>query len=70
LAKIRKIGENQTREEEMTTRADGSNAPLRRTDGKNNEKVRRLIEKYRAEGLSKDDAEAKARTEVMTDRQA
>jgi hypothetical protein len=54
----------------MSARAGGSNAPMRRTDGQNDAKVRRLVKKYLAQGMSKEDAEAKARVEVMTDRQA
>ena len=54
----------------MTARAGGSNAPLRRTDGQKNAKVRELVHRYMKEGLSRQEAEARALLEVKTDRQA
>ena len=48
----------------MTVRSDGTNAPLHSREKKAKERLERLVERHMAEGMSRHDAEQRARTEM------
>jgi uncharacterized protein YnzC (UPF0291/DUF896 family) len=51
----------------MSVRAEGSNAPLRRTDKKKIERIKKLAAKFVKDGLTEEKAEEKAREMTRDD---